>query len=225
MDIVWTGIGLAGSVLFFGRFYVQWIAAELRRQYYIPVTFWYMSAGGALLLFVYAYGRGSPGGTFGLCFNLIIYTRNLVHIWREKGLMTHRRNIAVHVIAGVIVAITATLTFVTWHRGYANTTEFWFWSGLWAIGQGIFFLRFFIQWVASELRRRSVIPVSFWYLSLIGVVLHGSYFFHRMDWLLAFGTVVDALPYARNVWLIHRYGEAANVPAPASAVSGKRAAP
>lgn len=203
--MIYTGLGVVGSILFFGRFYVQWIVAEVKKQYVIPVAFWYMSAGGSLMLFAYAYGCGSPGGTFGLSFNLIVYCRNLIHIWRERGVLTPFRSAAAHGLAGAVAVVAASLTFLTWRHSYANTAEFWVWSAIWAVGQAIFFLRFLIQWAVTELRHKSVIPVSFWWLSIVGVFLHGSYFFHRGDWLLAFGTVADSLPYVRNLYLMHRY--------------------
>lgn len=202
VEMLVTIVGLVGAVLFFGRFYVQWIVAEVKRQYVIPVAFWYMSAAGSLMLFAYAYACGSPGGTFGVCFNIIVYARNLVHIWREKRVMTPFWNAVIHVAAGAVVAVAAALTFLTWRHGYRNTTEFWMWSAIWAVGQVAFFMRFLIQWAITEIKHKSIIPASFWWLSIFGVFLHGSYFFHRLDWLLAFGTVADGLPYVRNLWLM-----------------------
>ncbi|HOV74287.1 MAG TPA: lipid-A-disaccharide synthase N-terminal domain-containing protein [Candidatus Hydrogenedentes bacterium] len=205
LETAYTIVGVAGSVLFFGRFYVQWIVAEIKKQYVVPVSFWYMSAAGSLMLFVYAFGRGSPGGTLGVCFNLIVYCRNLIHIWRERGVLTPFWNVAAHVFACVTIGIASALTFFTWRAGYSNTTEFWAWSVVWAVGQAVFFLRFLIQWAVTEIRHKSIIPASFWWLSLAGLFLHGSYFFHRGDWLLAIGTLSDGLPYVRNLWLMRRY--------------------
>lgn len=210
MEIVWTIFGAVGAILFFGRFYVQWVIAEIKRQYIIPVSFWYMSVVGSLMLFVYAFGRGSPGGTFSLCFNLIVYTRNLIHIWREQRTLTTFRNVAAHVVAGVVVAIAVVLTYLTWQRSYRNSMEFWGWSAIWAVGQGVFFLRFIVQWLITEIKRKSVIPALFWQLSILGAFLHGAYFFYRADWLLAFGTVADGLPYVRNLWLMRHYPAAQN---------------
>lgn len=205
VNVTYTILGAIGSVLFFGRFYVQWIVAEIKKQYVIPIAFWYMSAAGSLLLFVYAYGCGSPGGTFSVSFNIIIYCRNLIHVWRERGVLTKFWNITAHAVAGTVMIAATSLSILTWQRSYHNTVDFWLWSAIWAVGQTVFFLRFLIQWVVTELKHKSVIPASFWRLSIIGVILHGSYFFHRGDWLLAFGTVVDAVPYIRNLWLIRRY--------------------
>ena len=201
---VWFFLGVIGAILFFGRFYVQWIVAEIRGRYVIPVAFWYMSAFGSLLLFAYAYQRQSPGGTFGICFNLIVYSRNLVYVWKEQGLLTPFRSRLVHAGTGLVTVTTVFLTWKTWRAGYSGTPEFWVWSTIWAFGQALFFLRFLIQWALTEALGRSVIPAVFWKLSLLGLLLHGAYFTHRADWLLAVGTLLDGIPYARNLSLIRR---------------------
>jgi lipid-A-disaccharide synthase-like uncharacterized protein len=204
IEHLWLGVGLVGSLLFFGRFYVQWLASEWRGAYVVPVSFWYMSMGGALMLFAYAYDRGSPGGTFGLCFNILIYARNLMLIWKEQGSLTRLRNLTLWVVVGCIALVAVMLTALTWQRGYQPTAEFWAWSAVWVVGQGVFFMRFAVQWMATELNKRSTIPATFWYLSLVGMALHGTYFVYRQDWLLAFGTFADGIPYARNLWLMRK---------------------
>ena len=47
-----------------------------------------------------------------------------------------------------------------------SDTTFWILLGL--AGQAAFFSRFLVQWIASERVGRSVVPVAFWYLSLVG---------------------------------------------------------
>jgi lipid-A-disaccharide synthase-like uncharacterized protein len=130
------------------------------------------------------------------------YCRNLVYVWRERRVLTPLWNAAAHAVAVSVVVVALVLTLVTWRHGYRNTTEFWVWSAIWAIGQGCFFGRFAIQWAVTDLRRKSTVPAVFWQLSLVGVVFHGSYFFHRADWMLAVGTVADAIPYIGNLWLM-----------------------
>ena len=196
-----TILGVVGGLLFFGRFYVQWIVSEIRGVSVIPVAFWYMSAAGVLLLFPYAFDRGSPGGTLGLCFNLVIYARNLVHIWRERGVLSRRRHAGVHVGAGILVTVALVLTAITWRNAYDTQEEFWLWSGMWGVGQALFFLRFLVQWAATEFHRRSTVPLLFWRLGIVGTLFHGAYFIHRGDWILAIGTIADGLVYVRNLYL------------------------
>lgn len=79
---------------------------------------------------------------------------------------------------------------------------------LWLIfgfaAQGCFFLRFFIQWVASEKRGRSVIPIHFWYLSLLGGLGLLIYSIHIRDIVFITGQSLGILIYTRNLILIHR---------------------
>ena len=49
------------------------------------------------------------------------------------------------------------------------------------VGQSLFFMRFFIQWLASEKAGRSVIPNAFWYFSMMGGVILFLYALWRQD--------------------------------------------
>ena len=77
-------LGFAGQVIFSLRFLVQWICSEKRKQSYIPLSFWYLSLGGAVLLFMYALLRHDPVFIAGQFFGIIIYLRNLALILRHK---------------------------------------------------------------------------------------------------------------------------------------------
>lgn len=57
---IWLGVGLAGQALFFGRFLVQWIASERKKQSVVPVGFWYFSLGGGFIMLAYAMYRRHP---------------------------------------------------------------------------------------------------------------------------------------------------------------------
>ena len=43
-----------------------------------------------------------------------------------------------------------------------------FWLAIGFLGQALFTARFLIQWVVSEKKRDSVVPVAFWWFSLLG---------------------------------------------------------
>lgn len=80
--------------------------------------------------------------------------------------------------------------------------SFWLIFGLAA--QMCFFLRFLIQWIFSERRKRSVIPIHFWYLSLAGGIGLLIYSIHIMDIVFITGQSLGILIYVRNLILIHR---------------------
>ncbi|MCA8977082.1 MAG: lipid-A-disaccharide synthase N-terminal domain-containing protein [Planctomycetes bacterium] len=78
----------------------------------------------------------------------------------------------------------------------------WYW---WVIGFGgqiVFASRFWVQWVASERARKSVIPIAFWHLSLAGGVLSLLYAIYRQDPVFIVGQLTGSAIYARNLYLI-----------------------
>lgn len=78
------------------------------------------------------------------------------------------------------------------------------WIAVGLLGQIAFFLRMFVQWIASERRRESVVPESFWWLSLGGGIALFSYFVWRKDLIGALGQTTGVVVYARNLRLIHK---------------------
>ncbi len=80
--------------------------------------------------------------------------------------------------------------------------DFWILFGL--VGQAMFTMRFFIQWIASERRKESVIPVSFWYFSLGGGLMLLAYAFHRMDPVFILAYLPGNFIYFRNLYFIYR---------------------
>ena len=80
----WVIIGFLGQILFFGRFVVQWIASEKKKQSVIPVEFWYFSLAGGVLILIYSISIGDIVFTAGSSLNLIIYLRNLMLIKKAK---------------------------------------------------------------------------------------------------------------------------------------------
>jgi lipid-A-disaccharide synthase-like uncharacterized protein len=79
---------------------------------------------------------------------------------------------------------------------------------LWVIigfaGQAVFASRFIVQWIATERRRRSVVPVAFWYLSLAGSIVLLVYSIYRQDVVFIAGFSLNLLVYLRNLYFIHR---------------------
>lgn len=70
-------------------------------------------------------------------------------------------------------------------------------------GQGLFVSRWFVQWLASEKARRSIVPELFWYLSLCGGLLVLTYGIYSANLVLILGQF-GVFIYARNIYLIWR---------------------
>ena len=77
------------------------------------------------------------------------------------------------------------------------------WMGVGFSAQGFFSARFLLQWILSERARRSLMPVHFWYFSLLGSVLLMAYAIHRRDPVITAGQVVGLGIYLRNLKFIH----------------------
>src|SRR3954468_20455834 len=77
---------------------------------------------------------------------------------------------------------------------------------LWLIigfaGQALFTARFLVQWIASERKRDSVVPVAFWWLSLLGGLTLLSYASYRQDPVIIVGQGMGLVVYARNLMLV-----------------------
>jgi lipid-A-disaccharide synthase-like uncharacterized protein len=79
------------------------------------------------------------------------------------------------------------------------------------LGQFLFTMRFLWQWVHSERHRRSIVPIAFWYFSIVGAMISLIYAIHLGSWPFIAGQACGFLVYFRNLYLIrrHRRGEAA----------------
>lgn len=80
----WEVVGFLGLAVFSSRFVVQWIVSEKRKESVIPISFWYLSIVGSLLLLAYATVRGDPVFILSYLFNGVIYVRNLYLIRQRK---------------------------------------------------------------------------------------------------------------------------------------------
>ncbi|RYB04102.1 hypothetical protein D3272_13815 [Lichenibacterium ramalinae] len=76
------------------------------------------------------------------------------------------------------------------------------WVGFGIVAQMMFAGRFLVQWIESERAGRSVIPVSFWILSILGGGMTLVYGLVRHDAIIILGQVLSNLIYVRNLVLI-----------------------
>jgi len=78
------------------------------------------------------------------------------------------------------------------------------WVGIGLLGQALFSARFLVQWLFSEKHRQSIIPESFWYLSLGGGLILFAYALYRKDPVFILGQSSGCLIYLRNIYFIRR---------------------
>jgi len=86
----------------------------------------------------------------------------------------------------------------------AMMTSEHFWLTVGFLGQAFFSARFLVQWIASERKKESVIPVSFWFFSIGGGLTLLIYAIHRLDPVFILGQGAGLFVYLRNLYLIRR---------------------
>lgn len=84
MERAWLALGFAAQGLFAARFLVQWIASEKAGRSVVPTMFWFFSLAGGALLLAYAIWRRDPVFIVGQGSGLLIYSRNLWFIYKER---------------------------------------------------------------------------------------------------------------------------------------------
>lgn len=90
------------------------------------------------------------------------------------------------------------------------------WIGIGFLGQGLFFGRWLIQWIASERSAESHVPIAFWYMSLIGGLITLTYAIYRMDPVFISGQGLGSVVYLRNLVLIYRANQTKDQARPAA---------
>ena len=78
------------------------------------------------------------------------------------------------------------------------------WLTVGFLGQAFFSARFLVQWIASERKKESVIPISFWFFSIGGGLTLLIYAIYRLDPVFILGQGAGLFVYLRNLYLIRR---------------------
>jgi len=78
------------------------------------------------------------------------------------------------------------------------------WGGIGLLGQGAFTARFLVQWLASERKRETVMPVAFWWFSLAGGLITLTYVIHLGSLSLTLGQSMGLVVYVRNLMLVKK---------------------
>jgi lipid-A-disaccharide synthase-like uncharacterized protein len=106
-----------------------------------------------------------------------------------------------------------------WWVATSATEKTWLAVGF--LAQLMFSMRFIVQWIASERARRSIVPETFWYFSVIGGAMLFAYAIYRLDPVFMLGQGMGLVIYARNIYFIrtHNRAEASAAQARATAPS------
>lgn len=82
-----------------------------------------------------------------------------------------------------------------------------YWVVIGLAGQFFFTMRFVVQWIATERSRKSIIPESFWYFSIVGSLILLAYSLYRKDPVFILGQAFGTTVYLRNLYFINKHKE------------------
>jgi lipid-A-disaccharide synthase-like uncharacterized protein len=88
------------------------------------------------------------------------------------------------------------------HDVFVTNIDWWVILGL--VAQGLFTMRFLVQWIVSERAGRSVIPLAFWWFSIAGGLLLLVYALYRKDPVFILGQAFGVFVYLRNLYFVLR---------------------
>ncbi len=90
----------------------------------------------------------------------------------------------------------------------SSVDKFWYVFGF--LGQAAFASRFLIQWIASEKAKKSIVPIHFWFFSILGGMILFVYAIHIKDAVFIVGQGSGLIVYSRNLILINRHRKSEN---------------
>ncbi len=194
-------IGFFAQILFSGRLLVQWTLSERAKKVITPSLFWQMSLIASFLLFIYGYLRDDFAIMLGQSLTYFIYIRNLQlqGKWKKSPKILRVFLFVFPVLLVIYYYNNNTFDLDNLLRNEAIP----YWLFTWGIiAQLIFTLRFIYQWMYSEKNKESILPFSFWLLSLIGSGMILFYAVFRKDPVLFIGHVFGSIVYIRNLILL-----------------------
>lgn len=200
--IIYT-IGFVAQILFSGRLFVQWLSSEKQKKVVTPALFWFFSLLASFLLFIYGYLRQDFAIMLGQSLTYFIYIRNL-HLqgqWKKFPLPIR-----------MFLLVVPVLIVIYYYNNNVIDKELLFKNEnipIWllllgVVAQIIFTFRFVYQWLYSERKKESSLPLGFWLLSLIGASLILTYAIFRKDPVLLAGHGFGLIIYIRNLMLLKK---------------------
>jgi lipid-A-disaccharide synthase-like uncharacterized protein len=196
-------IGFIAQILFSSRMILQWIISEKNKKVLTPVLFWEISLFASFLLFVYGYLRHDFSIMMGQAITYYIYIRNiqLQNDWKK----IHR------ILRWFILIFPAIIVWYSYNNNVYDLDNLLkneaipkglLWTGI--IGQLLFTLRFVYQWIYSEKKKDSILPLGFWIISLTGSLIIFIYAIIRRDPVLLAGHAIGLVIYSRNIIIIKK---------------------
>lgn len=204
MTAVFTlAVGFLSQACFSARILVQWILSERQRRLVSPTLYWVLSLAGSSLMFYYGSLRQDFSIIVGQFLSFYIYIVNLHYkgAWQRVPAL----------LRWVLYALPLVATALTAGNVEAFTAQFLRNEQVpppllivGTTGQVIFSCRFVWQIAYSIRHHASLLPVSFWAISIVGSSIILAYAVVRLDWVLILGQAFGLVAYVRNVVIGHK---------------------
>jgi len=191
-------IGFAAQILFSARLLFQWIQSEKLKKVSTPQLFWILSLIASFLLFTYGWLRNDFAIMFVQMLTYFIYIRNmqLQGTWPKLPYILRS---FLWLFPFIIIAFSFMNNRMDLQLLFSNEEiplQLLMWGSL---AQLIFTFRFVYQWLYSEKKKESSLPMGFWLISLVGAVMILAYAIIRKDPVLLLGQSFGFVIYARNL--------------------------
>jgi lipid-A-disaccharide synthase-like uncharacterized protein len=192
------GIGFLGQFLFFSRTILQWFKSENEGEIVSPVLFWKISLVASQLMLLYGILRYDFAIILGQFIVYFIYVRNLQlkNAWSAIPLVIRGFIVAVPLLIITWLITGSTINFNSLFRN--EQIPLWLLL-LGTAGQVVFSFRFIYQWIYSEKEKESVLPATFWMISIAGSLIIFIYSIFRLDPVLFISNLFGLFVYIRNV--------------------------
>lgn len=193
-------LGFLSQVLFFARNIAQWFLSEKKGEVVSPAIYWQISLVASILMLTYGILRNDFAIVLGQIIVYLIYIRNLQlkKVWSHMHLVSRLLAIIIPLIY---------IGWLFWGKSYnfnsiLKNEDVPLLLMIWgSAGQIIFTFRFIYQWLYSEKRNDSFLPIGFWIISTIGSLMIFAYAIYRLDPVLFAAHSLGLFIYIRNILL------------------------
>lgn len=213
---IYFGFGTLATIPFGMRTLIQWFLSEYHKKSYVPAIFWLLSIIGNILMLVHYLIQVQFHLYFIRIFPIYFSFRQVALM---KGTATpFSWSKLIKWIAFLCVSLVALFMLrvyiefnsflwilnpqMPWETVVRDVSSLWHLFGF--FGAFLFTGRLWVQWWQSEKTQESVLPPSFWWMSIIGGLSTCCYALFIQDLITALGCVMGTIPYARNLMLIRK---------------------
>lgn len=193
-------LGFLSQVLFFARNIAQWILSEKKGEVVSPAIYWQISLVASVLMLTYGILRNDFAIVLGQILVYMIYIRNLQlkKVWHLMHPLS--RFLAIFIplvyIGWLLLGKSYNINSIMKNEDVPLLLMIWG-----SAGQIIFTFRFIYQWLYSEKRNDSFLPIGFWIISTIGSLMILAYSIYRLDPVLFAAHSLGLFIYIRNILL------------------------